>query len=200
MPLSVRASARRSPVQRAAFGTVAIAVVDFGSKGVAGAVLPHQTVLTNADLSLGIAGGEPWLLVGLMAAGVVAASTTSTWALRTGRVPWWPVALLLGGAIGNLVDRAAYGSVRDFVPLGPIVINAADVAVLMGLLTVAFTWQPPQRGPNRATSRTFAQREGGDDHDGPHPQSRGRGDRDVRSHVARHRRDGAQDPQRLMDH
>lgn len=152
MPMPVSGSASPAPVARAAFGSAAVACVDLGAKGVAGAVLPEHTVLTNADLSLGVASGKTWLLVGLMAAGVLAAAAAGNWALRTGRAPWWPVALVLGGAIGNLVDRAAYGAVRDFIPVGPVVINVADVAVLIGMLAIACAWQSPRHDAERRGS------------------------------------------------
>ncbi len=49
------------------------------------------------------------------------------------------LALILGGAIGNLIDRFAYGEVIDFIDLGignmrwPYVFNLADVGVTVGM-------------------------------------------------------------------
>jgi len=47
------------------------------------------------------------------------------------------VAAIIGGGIGNLVDRVAYGSVRDFmnVGIGPLrtgIFNVADMAITFG--------------------------------------------------------------------
>ena len=48
---------------------------------------------------------------------------------------WLPVGLLLGGALGNLADRARMGSVTDFIDprLWPA-FNVADSCVVIGVL------------------------------------------------------------------
>jgi signal peptidase II len=48
--------------------------------------------------------------------------------------------LLLGGALGNGLDRWRYGAVVDFVALGPVdvpVFNLADVAINLAVLCFA---------------------------------------------------------------
>jgi signal peptidase II len=61
-------------------------------------------------------------------------------ALRPAR-PWlWlPVGLLVGGAVGNLIDRLGSGSVTDFIklPLWPA-FNVADMAITFGVLALLF--------------------------------------------------------------
>jgi signal peptidase II len=49
---------------------------------------------------------------------------------------WLPTGLLLGGAIGNVIDRARHGAVTDFVklPLGWPPFNIADVSITLGIL------------------------------------------------------------------
>jgi signal peptidase II len=49
---------------------------------------------------------------------------------------WLPTGMLLGGALGNIVDRARQGSVTDFVklPLGWPPFNLADVSITLGIL------------------------------------------------------------------
>lgn len=50
---------------------------------------------------------------------------------------WTRIALasILGGAIGNLIDRIAFGKVLDFVEIGPWpIFNFADVAVTFGMV------------------------------------------------------------------
>jgi signal peptidase II len=60
------------------------------------------------------------------------------------------LALILGGALGNLVDRIATGEVVDFIEIGwrqwhwPV-FNVADSAVSIGVVLFAFTW--PRRDP-----------------------------------------------------
>ena len=50
---------------------------------------------------------------------------------------WLPTGLLIGGAAGNLIDRAAEGSVTDFLdpPLWPA-FNLADVAITLGAVAL----------------------------------------------------------------
>lgn len=59
-------------------------------------------------------------------------------ALRPAR-PWlWlPTGLLVGGAVGNLIDRVGHGAVIDFIklPLWPA-FNVADMAITFGVLAL----------------------------------------------------------------
>jgi signal peptidase II len=50
---------------------------------------------------------------------------------------WLATGLLLGGALGNLLDRARDGAVTDFIdlPLWPA-FNVADLAITAGVLTL----------------------------------------------------------------
>lgn len=59
---------------------------------------------------------------------------------------WLPVGLLLGGAVGNLIDRVREGSVTDFVdlPLWPA-FNLADVAITAGVLALLYVLEGPPR-------------------------------------------------------
>jgi signal peptidase II len=49
---------------------------------------------------------------------------------------WLPTGMLLGGAIGNIVDRLRHGSVTDFIklPLGWPPFNLADTSITLGIL------------------------------------------------------------------
>jgi signal peptidase II len=61
-------------------------------------------------------------------------------ATHTGRpLVWLPTGLLLGGAAGNLIDRAREGSVTDFVkfPHFPA-FNVADMAITFGVVALVF--------------------------------------------------------------
>ena len=67
------------------------------------------------------------------------------------RLVWLPTGLLVGGAAGNLIDRAREGSVTDFVdlPLWPA-FNLADAAITIGVLALLYVLEgPPSRGPGR---------------------------------------------------
>ena len=65
---------------------------------------------------------------------------------------WLPTGLLVGGAAGNLIDRAREGAVTDFVdlPLWPA-FNVADAAITIGVLALLYVLEgPPSRGPARS--------------------------------------------------
>lgn len=58
---------------------------------------------------------------------------------------WLPTGLLLGGAVGNLLDRARLGAVTDFVklPAWPA-FNVADVAITVGVLSLLYVLEGPK--------------------------------------------------------
>ena len=49
---------------------------------------------------------------------------------------WLPTGMLLGGALGNILDRLRHGSVTDFVklPLGWPPFNLADASITFGIV------------------------------------------------------------------
>jgi signal peptidase II len=52
---------------------------------------------------------------------------------------WLPVGLLLGGALGNLADRARDGAVVDFIdPVGWPAFNVADSCIVIGVLALLY--------------------------------------------------------------
>jgi signal peptidase II len=57
---------------------------------------------------------------------------------RTQRLIWLPTGMLVGGAIGNVIDRIRHGAVTDFVklPLGWPPFNLADAAITLGIVTL----------------------------------------------------------------
>jgi signal peptidase II len=66
---------------------------------------------------------------------------------HTGRpLVWLPTGLLLGGAIGNLIDRALEGSVTDFVKLPHFpAFNVADIAITVGVVALIYVLEGPPR-------------------------------------------------------
>jgi signal peptidase II len=68
-------------------------------------------------------------------------------ALRPGR-PWlWlPTGMLVGGALGNLIDRVSTGSVIDFIklPHWPA-FNVADMSITFGVLVLLWVLERPRR-------------------------------------------------------
>lgn len=65
-----------------------------------------------------------------------------TWFATGPRRPglWTAVGLLVGGALGNLVDRLRDGEVTDFIdpPLWPA-FNLADIAITLGVLAIVLS-------------------------------------------------------------
>lgn len=52
---------------------------------------------------------------------------------------WLPVGLLLGGALGNLADRARQGAVIDFIdPVAWPAFNLADACIVIGVLALLY--------------------------------------------------------------
>jgi signal peptidase II len=66
---------------------------------------------------------------------------------------WVPTGMLVGGAVGNLIDRIASGAVTDFIklPHWPA-FNVADMSITFGVLALLWVLEGPrqQRG-GRAT-------------------------------------------------
>jgi signal peptidase II len=60
---------------------------------------------------------------------------------------WLPTGMLLGGALGNIVDRLRAGSVTDFVklPLGWPPFNLADASITLGVLLLFLVIESPAR-------------------------------------------------------
>jgi lipoprotein signal peptidase len=118
---------------------VLVAAADQATKSLAthGGRLPVVLPLLNPGLSLELVRAGRWPETLAMALGVVAAVALLLPRVRSGAVPALTAGLLLGGALSNLADRALFGAVRDFLVLGPVVANLADVAVVAGLVLLA---------------------------------------------------------------
>jgi signal peptidase II len=60
---------------------------------------------------------------------------------------WLPTGMLVGGALGNIVDRIRDGSVTDFIklPLGWPPFNLADASITLGVLLLVFVIERPRR-------------------------------------------------------
>jgi signal peptidase II len=61
---------------------------------------------------------------------------------------WLPVGMLLGGALGNLADRAREGAVIDFIdPVLWPAFNLADASIVLGVLVLLWVLEGPRRRP-----------------------------------------------------
>jgi signal peptidase II len=110
------------------------------------------TYTRNSGVAFGIGAGLPlpYYLFSIAAVAVILYLFTRQ------RVRGWPrqlaLALILGGAIGNLIDRLRFGEVVDFIEVGigrlrwPV-FNVADSAVSIGVVLFALTWPRRQDHP-----------------------------------------------------
>ena len=97
----------------------------------------HNTGAAFSFLA-GAAGWQRWFFVGLGAA----AALFIVWMLRSHggqRLFCWALALILGGAIGNVIDRVLHGYVIDFIQVhyGRAYFpsfNVADSAITVGAI------------------------------------------------------------------
>jgi signal peptidase II len=113
------------------------------------------TLVMNAGLAFGLLGGLPatwrWIVALLSVVALVVLARVAVRVLADGG---WParlaVALIFGGAVGNLIDRARLGAVIDFVDVHyrgyhwPA-FNVADSAITVGvaLLALRLVWSRP---------------------------------------------------------
>lgn len=112
----------------------------------------------GAAFSLLAAADPGWrtlVLLGLSLAAVVLVTLLLWRSPGAGRSLRWPLALILGGALGNLYDRLLHGQVTDFLEfyLGRFrwpAFNLADGAITVGALLVALDlWRSPERAGSR---------------------------------------------------
>jgi signal peptidase II len=154
-PMANRAAVKSTRAQRAlAFGRVAavIAVVLIADRVTKHAVVAGIPVgathkflpavnlvhIHNSGVAFGFfAGGGALVLVLTLAA--LSALVVYFLMRPTRRGLWLPTGLLLGGAVGNLIDRLAQGYVTDFIklPAWPA-FNISDMAITFGVLSLLY--------------------------------------------------------------
>ncbi|MFP4045396.1 MAG: signal peptidase II [Rhodosalinus sp.] len=103
----------------------------------------------NTGINFGLfSGGSDmarWVLIGLALA-ISLAVVVWMWRDPPGRWGLVAAGLLVGGALGNVVDRLVYGAVADFLNMSccgidnPFAFNVADISIFAGALgLVVFT-------------------------------------------------------------
>jgi signal peptidase II len=125
-------------------------VFDLGSRGLVPLLPWVDLVLTwNPGISYGLFPQHTdlgrWLLLGIQAVAIVC---LGVWMVRaSSRLTVAALGLIIGGAVGNLIDRFAYGAVADFVffhvDFGTwefrwYVFNVADAAVVAGVVGLVY--------------------------------------------------------------
>lgn len=153
-----RARVRRTALVRAvALGAAIVGLDQLTKNTVAAGIAPgqeqsllpgiHLVHVHNTGVAFGVlsGGGAIVLICTLLAL----AALIAYFVLHPGRRGLWvPTGLLLGGAIGNLVDRLMHGSVTDFIklPHWPA-FNVADMAITFGVIALVFVLE---RGTRRS--------------------------------------------------
>jgi signal peptidase II len=111
----------------------------------------------NQGVNFGLFSGDADLLRwGLIAIAVVISVWVWLWVRRDAPTPRAQVlaGLLIGGAMGNVVDRVLYGAVADFLNMSccgienPFAFNVADICIFVGaigLVIFAGKDKPPGR-------------------------------------------------------
>ncbi|MCH8684600.1 signal peptidase II [Pedomonas mirosovicensis] len=119
----------------------------------------HLTMVWNRGVSTGLLTAKSdmgrWLLIALTAAISI---FVAVWLWRE-RSRWQAVALggILGGAIGNIIDRTRFGAVADFIdvkgiPYWSYVFNVADAAITIGVAIILLLSLRKQEQNNRVES------------------------------------------------
>jgi signal peptidase II len=101
---------------------------------------PLDLVRVNNDgIAFGALGGGQTIVVVIVAAAL--AGLVVYFVLNADRpLVWLPTGLLLGGALGNVVDRVREGAVTDFLklPHWPA-FNVADAAITVGVVALVLS-------------------------------------------------------------
>lgn len=88
-----------------------------------------------------------WVLIVIA---LVVCAWVTVWLMRARPGRWAQIAagLLIGGALGNVIDRFAYGAVADFLNMSlpgwrnPYSFNVADIAIFAGAIGLVFLPSP----------------------------------------------------------
>jgi signal peptidase II len=105
-------------------------------------VLPdifHLTLVQNTGIAFGIFRRHESILFILI---TVSIAVLFVWGIRVqkdSRLSRWGMILILGGAVGNWIDRVRFGSVIDFLDfrIWPV-FNVADSAITIGVCLFLF--------------------------------------------------------------
>jgi signal peptidase II len=100
----------------------------------------HLTGVWNPGVSFGFLQAQHdlvrWMLAGFS---IIVAVMLSLWVRTTERPLFaFSVGLVIGGAVGNVIDRIRFGAVADFVDISrmiyfPWIFNVADSAITIGI-------------------------------------------------------------------
>ncbi|WP_131104457.1 signal peptidase II [Ornithinimicrobium sufpigmenti] len=146
-------------------GAGAVAVLDLGGKAWAERALatrrleagPVDLVLGyNPGVAFSLGADAPAALVLTVTGLVIATIAALAWRAAPTWTPWRVIAVaaVLGGALGNFIDRALDGVVTDYLHTGwwPT-FNLADTAIVTGAVLLVLLELRPPRHPVRTDTR-----------------------------------------------
>jgi signal peptidase II len=134
---------------RALAAVAGVVALDQGTKAIAAASLERGekvnvfigidlTHVRNRGVAFGALSGGGTAVVVLIAAALV---VLLVYFAANAAMPllWLPVGLVIGGALGNLADRAREGAVIDFIdPVFWPAFNLADASIVVGVLALLY--------------------------------------------------------------
>lgn len=115
----------------------------------------NLTMVWNRGISFGLFQAGSWWQIGLLIAVSLGVSALlARWMMQAER-PLQAISfgMIIGGAIGNVIDRIAYGAVADFFDFSglwfPYVFNVADASISLGVaaLILDLFLSRDRRGP-----------------------------------------------------
>ncbi len=156
MPVTDVATGRRTAFVRAMLVMAVVVVIDRITKsavksgisvGDVHKFLPGVNLVhvRNSGVAFGFFSGGGALVLGLTL--VALGALVTYFMLRPTRpLLWLPTGMLVGGAIGNLIDRLVSGSVTDFIklPFWPA-FNVADMSITFGVLALLYVLEGPRK-------------------------------------------------------
>ena len=96
--------------------------------------LLHLSYVQNTGAAFGVLKGHQWFFIAISCVVIVWILREFRRVHRMTRASQWACALILGGAVGNLVDRLRFGYVVDFIDVHVWpVFNIGDSAITIGV-------------------------------------------------------------------
>lgn len=125
----------------------------------------------NRGVNFGLMANEGSLTRwGLIVVALAISAWVWHWISRSGAGKWAQISagILIGGAIGNVIDRLIYGAVADFLNVtccgieNPYAFNVADIAIFIGAAGLVLFTGKDGAGPAKGPAGTGSKRRAAD--------------------------------------